>query len=109
MAPEDSGYGLPDEWVRQSAVDVRPAKPAAVSKQEPARQLLPYPEVKPYFDMAKQYVLADEMFASDFDTSSFESQHHQYLIAGSEQNNLFEYPDGGWAVRAVALTRSDPW
>jgi phospholipase C len=36
-------------------------------------------EIKPYWDMAHQYVLADQMYASNIDGSSFIS--HQYIIA----------------------------
>jgi phospholipase C len=71
----------------------QPSQPPCPNKNPPY-SYVPHDEVKPYFDMAKQYVLADEMFASDFDTSSFES--HQYLIAGVNPNNSVEYPDGGW-------------
>jgi phospholipase C len=54
----------------------------------------PHDETKPYFDMAKQYVLSDEMFASDFDSSSFIS--HQYAIAGVNPESAVNYPDGDW-------------
>ena len=36
-------------------------------------------EIKPYWDMAQQYVLADQMYASNIDESSFIS--HQYIVA----------------------------
>jgi phospholipase C len=49
-------------------------------------------ETAPYFSMAKQYVLADEMFASNFDTSSYVS--HQYIIAG-QAGATVDYPLGG--------------
>jgi phospholipase C len=54
---------------------------------------VPHYETAPYFDMAKQYVLADEMFASNFDASSFVS--HQYIIAGQASSTL-NYPDSYW-------------
>jgi phospholipase C len=44
--------------------------------------------------MASQYVLADQMFASDFDISSFIS--HQYIIAGVNPNASVNSPDGLW-------------
>jgi phospholipase C len=50
----------------------------------------PPDETKPYFDMAHQYVLADQMYASDFDVSSFIS--HQYIIAGVNPNSSVDYP-----------------
>ncbi len=54
----------------------------------------PHDETKPYFDMAHQYVLGDEMYASDFDISSFIS--HQYIIAGVNPNSSVDYPYGDW-------------
>jgi phospholipase C len=55
-------------------------------------------EVKPYWSMAQQYVLADEMYASNFDTSSYVS--HQYIIAAqaSAGPNLMQtnYPSINW-------------
>ncbi len=49
-------------------------------------------EVKPYWAMAKQYVLADEMFQSNLD-GSFIS--HQYAIA-AYANHEVNYPSGDW-------------
>ena len=48
-------------------------------------------DIAPYFSMAEQYVLADEMFASNFDTSSYVS--HQYIIAG-QADSAVDYPLG---------------
>jgi phospholipase C len=59
-----------------------------------AYSYVPHSETAPYFAMAQQYVLADQMYASDFDTSSFES--HQYIIAGVNPENSVEYPRGTW-------------
>jgi phospholipase C len=61
--------------------------------EHPEYSYVPHSETKPYFDMANQYVLADEMFASNFDTSSFVS--HQYIIAG-QANAAVDYPNGDW-------------
>jgi phospholipase C len=55
---------------------------------------VPRDEVAPYLDMAKQYVLADQMYASDFDESSFIS--HQYIIAGTNPDSTIDYPDQQW-------------
>ncbi|MBV8116973.1 MAG: hypothetical protein JOY69_09350 [Candidatus Eremiobacteraeota bacterium] len=55
---------------------------------------VPPSETKPYFSMANQYVLADEMFASDWDTSSFIS--HQYIISARAPESAFDYPSGNW-------------
>ncbi|HEX3670385.1 MAG TPA: alkaline phosphatase family protein [Candidatus Cybelea sp.] len=59
----------------------------------PAYAYVPHEETKPYFEMARRYVLADRMFASNFDASSFIS--HQYIIAG-QANTAVNYPDSSW-------------
>ena len=46
-------------------------------------------EVKPYWDLAKQYALADQMYASNIDESSFIS--HQYIIAAQAMAS-FNWP-----------------
>jgi phospholipase C len=59
----------------------------------PQYSYVPPAETKPYFAIAKQYVLADQTYASNFDESSFVG--HQYLIAaqGAESTN---YPNSDW-------------
>ncbi len=54
---------------------------------------VPQSETKPYFSIAQQYVLADRMFPSDFDASSFVS--HQYIIA-AQANSTINYPATTW-------------
>ncbi len=54
---------------------------------------VPPTETKPYFDMAKQYVLADQMYASNFDASSFIS--HQYIISAQAESAV-NFPYGAW-------------
>ncbi len=49
-------------------------------------------EITPYWDMAKQYVLADHMFASNLD-GSFIS--HQYAVA-SFASSAVDYPSSNW-------------
>ena len=61
--------------------------------KNPPYSYVPHSETKPYFEMAKQYVLADQMFASNFDESSFIS--HQYIIAGQAMSAV-NYPNGAW-------------
>ena len=61
--------------------------------QNPPYSYVPHAETKPYFEMAKYYALADEMFASNFDGSSFIS--HQYAIAG-QASSAVDYPGGTW-------------
>lgn len=67
--------------------------------KNPPYSYVPHDETRPYFDMAKQYVLADEMFASDFDSSSFIS--HQYIIAARNPDSTVDYPDGNWGCSGI--------
>ena len=60
--------------------------------KNPAYAYVPRSEIKPYWDMAKQYVLADHMFASNLD-GSFIS--HQYAVAA--------YASGAVDCSAVVL------
>jgi phospholipase C len=53
---------------------------------------VPHRESKPYFDIAKQYVLGDRMFTSHIDMS-FVS--HQYIIAG-QAGGAVNIPPGTW-------------
>jgi len=59
----------------------------------PPYSYVPHSETKPYFFMGKHYVLADEMYASNLDASSFIS--HQYIIAG-QASAAVNFPDGAW-------------
>jgi phospholipase C len=56
----------------------------------PPYAYVPHEETKPYFEMAQQYVLADEMFASNFDSTSFMS--HQFIIAGTNPEKTIGIP-----------------
>ncbi len=49
----------------------------------PPYSYVPHWETQPYFAMGEQYVLADQMYASNFDGSSFVS--HQYIIAAQSE------------------------
>jgi phospholipase C len=53
---------------------------------------VPRSEAQPYFDIAKQYVLADRMFSSQLD-GSFVA--HQYLIA-AQASQAVNFPNGPW-------------
>jgi phospholipase C len=64
---------------------------------EPEYAYVPQSETKPYFAMAHQYVLADKMFATNFDASSFVS--HQYIIAGQASSTV-DFPNGIWGCDA---------
>jgi phospholipase C len=59
----------------------------------PPYSYVPHSETKPYFYLGKNYVLADRMFASNFDASSFVS--HQYIIAGQASSSV-NYPYSSW-------------
>jgi phospholipase C len=61
--------------------------------KHPQYAYVPQSETAPYFNMAKQYVLADQMFASNFDASSFIS--HQYIISGQAVGAV-NYPYNAW-------------
>ena len=60
---------------------------------DPEYAYVPHKETKPYFDMGQQYVVADQMYASNFDASSFIS--HQYIIAAQAESSV-NYPEGAW-------------
>jgi phospholipase C len=51
--------------------------------RDPQYVYVPHSESKPYFDMAKEFVLADNMFSSQLDESFVA---HQYLIAGQAKS-----------------------
>lgn len=61
--------------------------------KNPQYAFVPPKETKLYFDIGKQYVLADKMFASDFDESSFVA--HQYLIA-AQSSSAVNYPNSDY-------------
>ncbi|MFY9633030.1 MAG: alkaline phosphatase family protein [Candidatus Cybelea sp.] len=58
--------------------------------KDPQYAYVPAKETKPYWAMASQYVLADRMFTSNFDASSFVA--HQYLIA-AYSSSAVNYPN----------------
>ncbi len=60
---------------------------------DPPYSYVPRSQTKPYFSIGEQYVFADEMFPSNFDSSSFVS--HQYIIAGQAESTV-DYPVGPW-------------
>jgi phospholipase C len=62
-------------------------------KPSPQYAYVPQKEIEPYWDLAKQYVLGDNTFASQLD-GSFVA--HQYLIAG-------------WAGGSYNLPAAAPW
>ncbi len=66
---------------------------------EPEYAYVPHTETKPYFDMGKQYVVADQMYASNLDASSFIS--HQYIIAAQAEGSV-NFPWGAWGCEGGA-------
>ena len=70
----------------------------ACPNANPPYSYVPQQEVAPYWEMANQYVLADEMFASNFDVSSFIA--HQYLIAAVNPNACVQL-----SIHAMGLSR----
>jgi phospholipase C len=67
-------------------------QPACPNKN-PQYSYVPASETKPYFEMGKQYVVADQMYASNLDASSFIS--HQYIIAAQAEASV-NFPGGAW-------------
>ena len=59
----------------------------------PPYSYVPHSETKPYFYLGMHYVLADEMYASNLDASSFIS--HQYIIAG-QASSAVNFPSSAW-------------
>jgi phospholipase C len=64
----------------------------------PAYAYVPHKEIEPYWALAKQYVLADRMFASNLD-GSFVA--HQYLIAAYASRSV-DLPAGAWGCSGGA-------
>ncbi len=71
----------------------------------PPYAYVPHDQIQPYLDMANQYVLGDEFYASDFDTSSYIS--HQYIIAGINPDSAANYPETIWGCPGGKPDRID--
>jgi phospholipase C len=61
----------------------------------PQYAYVPHYEIKPYFAMGEQYVLADQMYQSNLDESFVA---HQYLIAGQAASSV-GIPSGLWGCK----------
>ncbi len=61
--------------------------------EHPPYSYVPHNETQPYFFIGKNYIFADEMFPSNFDSSSFVS--HQYIIA-AQASSTVNFPIGPW-------------
>ena len=59
---------------------------------------VPRGEIEPYWQIAQQYVLADEMFASNLDGSFIA---HQYVVA-AYASRAVDYPSGAWGCEGGA-------
>ena len=68
----------------------------------PPYSYVPHYETKPYFFMGKHYVLADQMYASNLDASSFIS--HQYIIAG-QASSAVNYPYNRWGCEGSSYDK----
>ncbi|HEY6326583.1 MAG TPA: alkaline phosphatase family protein [Candidatus Cybelea sp.] len=84
---------IPGTHCRMNGFDKEYAGCGQCPVKHPQYAYVPGSETKPYFDMGKQYVLSDEMFASNFDGSSFVS--HQYIIAGQAESSV-DWPFSAW-------------
>ncbi|MGC9992564.1 MAG: alkaline phosphatase family protein [Candidatus Cybelea sp.] len=65
---------------------------------DPPYSYVPQSETKPYFYLGEHYVLADQMYASNVDASSFIS--HQYIIAG-QASSAVNYPSAWWGCEGT--------
>lgn len=59
----------------------------------PAYSYVHRDEVQPYWSIAEQYVVADQMYASNFDAGMFESL--QYIIAARDHDTI-GFPETDW-------------
>jgi phospholipase C len=71
----------------------------------PPYSYVPHAQILPYLDMAHQYVFAAQMFASNFDMSSFIS--HQYIIAGQNPKSSSGVPFLQWGCPGGPTNRVD--
>ncbi|MGB6412157.1 MAG: alkaline phosphatase family protein [Candidatus Cybelea sp.] len=81
-----NGFDQEDYYCGQSGDPPCPNK-------NPPYSYVPHDQTKPYFFLGNHYVLADEMYASNFDASSFIS--HQFIIAAKSESAV-NYPDFQW-------------
>jgi phospholipase C len=70
-----------------------PHTPMPCPHRNPQYGYVPRDQIKPYWELAHRYVLADRTFPSNFDGSSFIS--HQYAIA-AQADAAIDYPAGEW-------------
>ncbi|HEY6485767.1 MAG TPA: alkaline phosphatase family protein [Candidatus Cybelea sp.] len=81
-----------DGFDRESWECGKPGYPKCPNANPPY-SYVPRSETKPYFFIGEHYIFADEMFPSNFDSSSFVS--HQYIIA-AQASSTVNFPIGPW-------------
>jgi phospholipase C len=81
--------GFNQEWTGCGSSSSPPSCPYT----NPQYGYVPHSETEPYFDIGKQYVVADQMYASNLDASSFIS--HQYIIAAQAEGSV-NFPYDQW-------------
>ncbi len=86
-------HGLPGTHCRMNGFDKEGWSCFSTCPPDPPYSYVPRDDVEPYFFMGRHYVLADEMFASNLDASSFIS--HQYIIA-AQASSAVDYPSNTW-------------
>lgn len=84
---------VPGTDCRMNGFNKAPCGGGICPKDDPEYSYVPHDETRPYFAIAHQYVLADQMYASNFDASSYVS--HQYIIAG-RAGSAINYPESWW-------------
>ncbi|MGB6601807.1 MAG: alkaline phosphatase family protein [Candidatus Cybelea sp.] len=91
-----------DGWNNENSSGYGPSNPQYTYVKES--------QIAPYWAMAQQYVLADNMFASNLDGSFIA---HQYVVAGFASSAV-DFPDGAWGceggktdtVRTITMQRT---
>jgi phospholipase C len=69
--------------------------------KNPQYVYVPRAESKPYWDIAREWVLADDMFQSQLDESFVA---HQYIIAAQAKSSV-DIPDGPWGCEGGATDK----
>lgn len=98
--------GLPGTHCRMNGFDREEVYCFRVCPPDPQYGYVPHFETRLYFEMARQYVLADRMFASNLDMSYVS---HQYMVAG-QANRAVDFPSHTWGCtpgRDVISTLTD--
>jgi phospholipase C len=68
--------------------------------KHPQYAYVPRKDIEPYWDLAQQYVLADQMYSSALDSASFTS--HQYIIAAQAAHTV-NTPLSAWGCSGGKL------